>query len=134
MISDPISDMMTRITNAQAVRHERVSVPFSTVKLKIAQVLKEAGYLGDVERKKRKAKTAEVEYLDLALRYEDGQGAISGMRLISKPSRHIYTKAKAIRPVRSGYGLAVVSTPKGIMSGSAARKENVGGEVMFEIW
>lgn len=132
---DPIADMIIRISNAQAVRHERVSVPFSTVKFKIATVLKEAGYLGDVERKKRKARTAEVEYLDLALRYEDsGQGVISGVRLISRPSRHIYTKAKAIRPVRSGYGLAVVSTPKGIMSGADARRENVGGEVMFEIW
>jgi small subunit ribosomal protein S8 len=131
---DPIADMLTRITNAQAVRHERVSVPFSTVKMHIAHLLKDAGYIGEVERKKRKAKKAEVEYLDLALKYDDGLGAISGVRLISRPSRHIYTKSKAIRPVRSGYGIAVVSTPKGIMSGSTARKENVGGEVMFEIW
>jgi len=131
---DPIADMLTRITNAQAARHERVSVPFSGVKFAIAQLLKSSGYLADVERKKRKAKKAEVEYLELTLRYDDGRGAVSGLRLISRPSRHIYTKASAIRPVRSGYGLAVVSTPKGIMSGAAARKENVGGEVMFEIW
>ena len=131
---DPISDMLTRLTNAQAVRHETVAVPFSTVKFKIAQLLKDAGYLTEVDRKKRKAKKAEVEWLDLKLRYEDGRGAITGIRLVSRPSRHIYTKAKEIRPVRSGYGLAVVSTPKGIMSGTAARKENVGGEVMFEIW
>lgn len=131
---DPISDMLTRIKNAQAVRHERVMVPFSKVKFRIAQLLKDAGYLTDIERKKRKARKAELEWLDLKLRYEDGRGAISGVRLISRPSRHIYTKAKAIQPVRSGYGLAVVSTPKGIMSGAAARKENVGGEVMFEIW
>lgn len=131
---DPIADMLTRITNAQAARHAHVSVPFSGVKLAIAQLLKSAGYISDVERKKRKAKKAEVEYLEMTLRYDDGRGAVSGVRLVSRPSRHIYTKASAIRPVRSGYGLAVVSTPKGIMSGAAARKENVGGEVMFEIW
>jgi len=131
---DPIADMLTRITNAQAARHEHVSVPFSGVKFAIAQLLKSSGYLTDVERKKRKAEKAEVEYLELTLRYDDGRGAVSGVRLVSRPSRHIYTKAGAIRPVRSGYGLAVVSTPKGIMSGASARKENVGGEVMFEIW
>lgn len=131
---DPISDMLTRISNAQAVRHESVLVPFSKVKFRIAQLLKEAGYVGDVERKKRKAKKAEVEWLDLKLRYEGERGAISGIKLVSRPSRHMYVKAREIRPVRSGYGLAVVSTPKGIMSGSAARKENVGGEIMFEIW
>jgi small subunit ribosomal protein S8 len=126
--------MLTRITNAQAVRHESVGVPFSTVKFRIAQLLQEAGYLTEVQRTKRKATKAEVDWLDLKLRYDDGQGAISGVRLISRPSRHMYVKSKEIRPVRSGYGLAVVSTPKGIMSGSAARKENVGGEIMFEIW
>ncbi len=126
--------MLTRLTNAQAVRHESVMVPFSTVKFKIAQLLKDAGYLAEVDRKKRKAKKSEVEWLDLKLRYDDSRGAITGIRLVSRPSRHIYTKAKEIRPVRSGYGLAVVSTPKGIMSGATARKENVGGEVMFEIW
>jgi small subunit ribosomal protein S8 len=131
---DPIADMLARITNAQSVRHERVSVPFSTVKFHIAQLLQEAGYLAEVQRTKRKAKKAEVDWLDLRLRYDDNRGAISGVRLVSRPSRHLYTKAKAIRPVRSGYGLAVVSTPNGIMSGSAARKENVGGELMFEIW
>jgi small subunit ribosomal protein S8 len=131
---DPISDMITRIKNAQAVRQEQVWVPFSKVKFTIANLLKEAGYIAEVDRKKRKAKKAEIEWLELKLKYDDGRGAISGVRLISRPSRHIYTKAKEIRPVRSGYGLAVVSTPKGIMSGSAARKENVGGEVMFEIW
>jgi small subunit ribosomal protein S8 len=131
---DPISDMLTRLSNAQAVRHESVLIPFSKVKFRIAQILKEAGYVGEIERKKRKAKRAELEWLDVKLKYEANHGAISGIRLVSRPSRHMYTKAKDIRPVRSGYGLAVVSTPKGIMSGAAARKENVGGEIMFEIW
>jgi small subunit ribosomal protein S8 len=131
---DPISDMMTRITNAQAVRHERVSLPFSGVKHAIAQLLATGGYIAGVERVKRKARTAEVEYLDLTLKYDAELGAISGVRIMSRPSRHLYLKAHDIRPVRSGYGMAVLSTPKGILSGSAARKENVGGEILFEIW
>lgn len=133
---DPIADMLTRITNAQAVRHERVSVPFSKVKWAIATVLKASGYLAEVERKKRKAQKAEVEYLDLTLQYlPDGQaGAISGVRLVSRPSRHLYAKAHELRPVRSGFGMAVISTPQGILSATEARKQNVGGEVLFEIW
>lgn len=131
---DPIADMLTRMTNAQAVRHERVSVPFSNVKFRIAQVLKAAGYLTDVERTMRKARKAEVEFLDLQLRYQDGVGAISGVRLMSRPSRHLYIKSKDIRLVRSGYGLALISTSKGIMTNAEARRERVGGEVLFEIW
>ncbi|MCC6405351.1 MAG: 30S ribosomal protein S8 [Candidatus Yanofskybacteria bacterium] len=126
--------MLTRITNAQAVGHERVEVPFSNVRLQILQLLKSAGYVGDVERRKRKAKKSEIEYLDVALRYADGAGAISGLRIISRPSRHIYIKAAEIRPVRSGYGMAIVSTSKGIMTSQEAKKTGLGGEVMFEIW
>lgn len=131
---DPITDMLTRITNAQAVGHERVEIPFSNVRLQILQLLKSAGYVGDVERRKRKAKKAEIEYFDVALRYADGAGAISGLRVISRPSRHIYIKAAEIRPVRSGYGTAIVSTSKGIMTSQEAKKTGLGGEVLFEIW
>lgn len=131
---DPISDMLTRIINAQAVRHERVGVPFSNIKFSIAQLLKESGYLADVERRTKKAKTAEVEWLDLVLRYDNNRGAISGIRRMSRPSRHLYLKAHDIRPVRSGYGIAILSTSKGVMSGAAARKAGLGGEIMFEIW
>jgi small subunit ribosomal protein S8 len=132
---DPITDMLNRIKNAQAVGHERVSVPFSNVKLQIAQLLSAAGYVGEVERRTRKAKKSEVAYLDIALKYtEASEGAIAGMRVISRPSRHIYIKASQIRPVRSGYGTAVVSTSKGIMTSQDARKGGLGGEVLFEIW
>lgn len=131
---DPISDMMNRIKNAQAVGHERVSVPFSNVKMQIAQILKTAGYVGDVERRTRTTKKSEIAYLDLALKYEGGAGAISGLRIISRPSRHIYIKASQIKPVRSGFGTAIVSTSKGVMTSQEARKSGLGGEVMFEIW
>lgn len=131
---DPISDMLTRITNAQAARKEHVQVPFSKVKSSIATILANAGYVASVERTTRKAVKAELPWLDLVLKYQDGQGAISGVRLMSRPSRHLYTKATQIKPVRSGYGTAVISTSKGIMTSQEARKANLGGEVLFEIW
>ncbi|HXV26715.1 MAG TPA: 30S ribosomal protein S8 [Candidatus Paceibacterota bacterium] len=139
---DPIADMLTRIRNAQAARKERVTVPFSKVKFRIANILASAGYLGDVERRKVKAGRSEHDILDLGLKYlpagqaggNNGLGAISGLKLVSRPSRRLYTGAKDIRPVRSGFGFSVMSTSKGIMSSKDARKENVGGEIMFEIW
>ena len=126
--------MLTRIQNAQAARKEQVEVPFSKVKYRIATLLKEAGYVAEVERRKRKAVKAEVDYIDIVLKYSDGMGAISGIRIVSRPSRHIYIKATELRPVRSGFGQAVVSTSKGVMTSKEAKKANLGGEVMFEIW
>lgn len=126
--------MLNRIKNAQAVRHERISVPFSNVKLRIAQLLQAAGYVGDVERTARTTKKSELAYLDIALNYVGDLGAISGMRIISRPSRHLYTKASAIRPVRSGHGMAIISTSQGIMTSQEARKAGMGGEILFEIW
>lgn len=126
--------MLTRIRNAQAIGKERVSIPFSKVKFQIANILNKAGYVDSVERRKRKELKSEQEVIDIALKYDGALGAISGLRMISRPSRRMYTSAKNLKPVRSGYGLSVVSTPKGIMTSGDARKENVGGEIMFEIW
>ena len=131
---DPIADMLTRIKNAQAVIKDRVVVPASKAKFRIATILKEEGYLADVDRKKVKAGRSEHDVIELVLKYDKGQGAISGIKLVSKPSRRLYIGAKDIRPVRSGYGTAVITTSKGIMTSKQARKESVGGEVMFEIW
>ncbi|HUO75758.1 MAG TPA: 30S ribosomal protein S8 [Candidatus Paceibacterota bacterium] len=132
---DPISDMLTRITNAQAVRHATLTMPFSKMKLAIATLLVQSGYLTGVERTKRTSGVNEIDMLELALKYDENkQGAISGIRLISRPSRHLYAGVRDIRPVRSGFGMSVMSTPKGIMSGAVARKEGVGGELLFEIW
>jgi small subunit ribosomal protein S8 len=138
---DPISDMLIRIKNAQAVNKDRTVIPFSKAKHRIAAILKEEGYLTAVELRKHKAGRTEHEVLEVALKYQPSEqagtkatGAISGIRLVSKPSRRLYTSAKALRPVRSGYGTAIITTPKGIMTSKQARKENVGGEVMFEIW
>ncbi len=133
-LTDPISDMMVRIKNAQAVRHETVSIPFSKMKLALATILKKAGYVGDFERTKKKAKKAEHEFLLITLKYDDGFSALTGVKMISRPSRRMYIKANEIKPVRSGHGLSIISTPKGIMDSHEARKQHLGGEIICEVW
>ena len=133
-MTDPIADMLNRIRNAQMVQADHVVLPSSKIKAKIAAILKEAGYLMAIEKKTKKAQTTEHDYLDLELKYTDGQAAISGIKIVSKPSRHLYIKTDEIRPVRSGYGTAILSTSKGIMTSQEARKQGLGGEVLFEIW
>lgn len=131
---DQIADMLIRIKNAQAVRGEQVVMPFSKVKFKIANILKEAGYISEVERKNKKVKKSEHEYLQLMLKYQDNQGALSGVKIISRPSRRMYLKAKDIKSVRSGHGLAIISTSKGIMNSKEAKKAGLGGEIICEVW
>ncbi|HYU64990.1 MAG TPA: 30S ribosomal protein S8 [Candidatus Paceibacterota bacterium] len=131
---DPISDMLIQIKNAQQVKAERVVIPASKTKAEIASILKESGFVENVEKRKKKGKRVEHEYLDIALRYYNGEGAISDIKIMSRPSRHLYIKAKDIKPVRSGHGVAVISTPQGIMTSFQARKNNLGGEILFEIW
>ena len=131
---DMISDMLIRIKNAQMAKASQVLMPFSRVKFQIAQILKDGGYLSSIERRKRKGRKSELEYLELGLVYRDGESAIGGIKLLSKPSRHLYVKAQKIQRVRSGHGMAVVSTSKGIMNSLQARKQNLGGEILFEIW
>lgn len=132
---DSISDAIIRIKNAQAVRKERVLIPFSKMKAKIAGVLKDAGFILDVERRKKKIGKSEHEYLDIVLRYdEDGRPGVTGIKIISKPSRHLYIQAKDLKLIRSGYGIAVLSTSNGIMSSKDAFKQKIGGEMLFEIW
>lgn len=133
-MTDPISDILIRIKNAQMVNHEQVLIPFSGAKLKIANILKEEGFISEVERKKKKTPKSELDYLLVTLKYSDGDGAINGIKIISRPSRRMYIKAKEIRLVRSGHGVAVISTPEGIMSSREARKKNLGGELMFEVY
>jgi len=130
-MSDPIADMLNRIMNAQAVLKPVVEVPFSDNKLRIAEILKEKGFILDFKKKiKRKKK-----YLMVILKYlEDNKPAMSGFKKVSKPGQRIYKKAKEIKSVRSGYGISIISTSKGIMTDSLARKQNVGGEVICEVW
>ena len=131
MVTDPIADFITQIKNASAVGQVRVAVPYSEFKLRVAELLKQEGYLAQVEPKGKKAhRTLEVE-----LAYEaDGSRKVHEVKRLSKPSRRIYASAKDLRPVRSGHGIVVLSTPEGVLSGSVARKKQLGGELLFEIW
>lgn len=131
MVSDPVADLIARLTNAGAVKHAVVSVPFSTFKMAIAEKLKEAGYVQAIEKKGKKVKKT----LDIMLKYNiAGEHVIQGVRRISKPGRRMYKRAGEITRVRYGHGALILSTPQGIKTDKEARKENLGGEALFEIW
>jgi small subunit ribosomal protein S8 len=127
---NPISDFLIRIKNAGMAEKTSVSAPFSNMKFAIANLLSKKGFVGQVSKKGRKNnKSLEVNIL-----YSDGKPRIGDIKLMSKPSRRQYGKAKELRSYRQGYGMTVLSTPKGILAHSDARKENVGGEILFKIW
>jgi small subunit ribosomal protein S8 len=127
---DPITDMLNRIRNAQAVSRLAVDIPFSNLKYEIAKILEKQGFIEKVERRGRKAK----KFIEITLKYDNGRPAISGLKRISKPGQRIYLKAKELRPIRGGYGLSIISTPQGPMTNKEARKKGLGGEVICEIW
>ncbi len=127
---DPIADLLIRIKNSQAAGRETVEAPYSGVKLAIAKILEAEGFVDKVERKGSKNK----EKLEIRLRYNQGIGAISGARRISRPGQRAYAPAIKLKPVKQGYGLAIVSTSQGIISGKEARRKKIGGEVLCEIW
>jgi len=133
-IMSPIANMLTTINNAQAVRHESVMVPFSKMKRAIADVLQKHGFVAEVDKKKKKIKNTEFDYLYIKLKYNDKVGAIRGMKLVSKPSRRMYAHKQELHKIMNGQGISVVTTSKGIMSGFEAKKAGVGGEVILEIW
>lgn len=131
MVNDPVADFINRLVNAGAVKHSVVSIPFSNLKLAIAEKLKEAGYVELTEKKGKKVKKT----LDVTLKYDaSGSHRINGVKRISKPGRRLYRAVHEIVPVRYGKGALILSTPKGILTDKEARKANVGGEAMFEIW
>jgi small subunit ribosomal protein S8 len=134
MMTDPIADMLTRIRNAALARHDRVSLPASRLKRTIADVLKAEGYVADVAVETADD-SAVTDTLTLTLKYgRDRAPAIEGIRRVSRPGRRIYVRAQEIPSVRSGLGIAVLSTSRGIMSDRQARKAGVGGELLCEIW
>ncbi len=131
MVSDPVADLITRLTNAGAVKHAIVAVPFSAFKLAIAEKLKDAGFVKGVEKKGKKVKKT----IDIALSYDAaGKHKIQGVKRVSKPGRRVYKGAREINPVKYGHGMLILSTPQGIKTDTEARKEKVGGEALFEIW
>jgi len=126
---DPISDMLTAIKNALAVRHITVSLPFSKLKYEIGEVLRKKGFIEKV-KKRGGIKKAII----LTLKYENGEPAILGLKRISKPGQRIYLPSEKIKRVKGGYGIAIISTSKGLMADKEARKNKLGGEVLCEIW
>ncbi len=130
-ISDPIADMLTRIRNANVVRHETVEVPSSTIKKSIAEILKREGYIRDAEYIDDKKQGI----IRLFLKYgTNNERVITGLKRISKPGLRVYAKNSELPKVLGGLGIAIISTSQGIMTDKEARKLQVGGEVIAYIW
>lgn len=131
MITDPVSDFIIRLKNASAVKKTVVSMPYSKLVMAVAEKLQQDGFIGAVEKSGKKVR----KNIEVTLLYEkNGLPTISGVNRVSKPGRRLYRGFKDIVPVRYGTGTLILSTPKGILTGTEARKEKVGGESLFEIW
>jgi small subunit ribosomal protein S8 len=139
MYSDPIADLLTRIRNAHMAGHNTVSLPSSKLKLAIAQILKQEGFIDDYSVQVDGAEGATpFPTLRLALKYvgtrRERRPVISGIERVSTPGRRVYARKKDIPWVLSGMGVAILSTPKGVMTGARARQLGVGGEVICKVW
>ena len=131
-MTDPIADMLTRIRNANNVRFKNVDVLLSRINLNIAKVLKKAGYISGYDIKKD-ARGHQV--LRIYLRYADGKRAVlTGIEKVSKPGRRVYVKGDRIPKVLNGYGIAILSTSKGVLTDKEASESKVGGEVLCNVW
>lgn len=130
-MTDPIADMLTRIRNAIAANHTRVDIPGSKLKMEVARILKEEGYINNFS-----IKGEGVKYMiRVFLRYDaKGVSSITHLSRVSRPGRRVYVGSEAIPKVLGGYGVNIVSTSKGLMSGKRARQEHVGGEILAEIY
>ncbi len=129
-VSDPISDFLTRIRNAAKAKHKRFDVPCSNMKIEIAKILKEQGYIGDFE----KIEDNKQGLLRVSLRYHNGKAPFDKITRISRPGIRRYAGAAEAPRVRNGLGIAILSTPKGVLTDKQARQNNVGGEVLCTIY
>lgn len=128
-MSDPISDMLTRFRNAQAVHKPWVLLPYSKIKFDLAKILEKEGYVGEVDVDRSQA----FPMLRVALKYNNRQGAIHSIRRVSTPGHRVYAKTTELPRVLSGLGCAVVSTPNGLMTNIEARRRKLGGEILCEV-
>ena len=129
-LSDPIGDMIARVKNAQARNHKKVELPSSNFKSKIADILKNEGFIKDF-----KVSTAEKKnILSLELKYHSGNPVISNFERVSKPGRRIFSSADSLPKINNGLGIAILSTPKGVMTDIDARKQKVGGEIVCKVF
>lgn len=130
-MSDPISDLLTRIRNAHVARHRSVECPAARLKVEICRVLKEQGFIRDFVLEEEPVPGRIV----ITLKYQrDRSPVVQGLRRVSKPSLRVYVRNKDIKPVRSGLGISILSTSSGVMTGKQARQAGVGGEVLCEVW
>ena len=133
---DTVANMLTMIRNAQAVEKPTISVPYTRLKHEIAKILEKRGFVAGVEKKSRKMKKTAKSWpcLEITLKYNDRIPAVTGYKKLSKPGRRIYVAASDINKVRQGHGIGIISTSKGLMTEYEAKKQNVGGEMLCEIW
>jgi small subunit ribosomal protein S8 len=128
-LSDPIGDMIARVKNAQVRNHKKVELPASNFKSKIANILKNEGFIKDFKINDDKKPT-----LSLELKYYSGNPVISAFERVSKPGRRIFSSAESLPKVNNGLGIAIISTPKGVMTDIDARKQRVGGEIICKVF
>jgi small subunit ribosomal protein S8 len=130
-MTDPIADMLTRIRNAVAVKHDHVTIPASKVKVAIANVLKEEGFVKDFES----FEEGQRRFMRVHLNYtENREPILTGLKRVSRPGLRVYVQKREIPRVFNGLGVAILSTPKGIMAGQQAWREKIGGEVLCYVW
>ena len=129
-LSDPIGDMLVRIKNAQARNYKKVELPSSNFKVKIAEILKSEGYIIDYKINSESNKSV----LLINLKYHSGNPVISTIERISKPGRRIFSSAESLPKINNGLGIAIISTPKGVMTDIDARKQKVGGEIICKVF
>lgn len=129
MLTDPISDMLTRIRNAMMARKKEVVIPASNLKFAVAKIMEQEKYIGNVVRKDDNHGEIHIK-----LKYDKGISAIKNIKRISKPGRRVYVASDELPRVLNGYGMAILSTSRGIMTNKEARKEHLGGEVICEIY
>ena len=129
-LSDPIGDMIARVKNAQARNHKKVELPSSNFKAKIADILKNEGFIKDFKVASEENKAV----LSLELKYYSGNPVISNFERVSKPGRRIFSSANGLPKINNGLGIAIISTPKGVMTDMDARKQKVGGEIICKVF
>lgn len=130
-INDPLGDMLTRIRNAQLRRRPKTTTPASKLRERVLEVLRDEGYIRGFTTVEQKGAQAEIE---IELKYNAGQPAIRDIKRVSKPGRRVYSAVRDIPTVANGLGVAILSTPKGVMSDWRAREENVGGEILCNVF
>ena len=129
-MTDPITDLLNQIRNAQAVGKTEILVPLSKIKNEIAAILFKEGFIGEA----KKTTKGKLKMLKISLKYENEVPAIEGFKRVSKPGQRIYEGFSDIRKVHGGYGISIISTSKGLMTNKEARKQKLGGEVICQVW